>query len=193
MIDSFLPHYRKLLLEKMRKKEEAAKAKILEEKCTDKIIHHGLWQSHTEIDNMLGSYDTLTGKKEALKSQLRFRKEVLQQVTEDKTLFSYTKKEDTGDKRRQLTFKELSANLKVLVHQAAVRSGTEETHMLVGKRVKHFQIADGERTPYLGKIMSQVPGYPDWFNIVYDDDEDSVYTYHRLDEDFEKGDIEILV
>lgn len=186
---------RRQMLEKMKKREEIERAKILEkEKFTDNIIHHGLWQSHSEIDNMLASYSTATEKREALKCQLQFRKGVLTQVTEDKTLFNYSKKAECGDtsKRRQLTVEELTANLKVLVHQAIVRSGTEETHMLVGKRVKHIQVEEGERTPYYGKILSQVPGYPEWFNIIYDDD-DSVYTYHRLDEDFERGDIEILV
>ena len=150
---------RKQLEEKLKKKKEAAKAKLLEqERCTDDIIHHGLWQSHSEINNMLATYDKVSEKKAALKAQLQFRKEVLHQCPEDKSLFCMSKKQET--KRRQLTIEELTENLKELVHQAAVRSDTDETHMLVGKRGKHYQVEKqgdkGERKAYKGKIVSQV-------------------------------------
>ena len=41
---------------------------------------HGLWQSKNEIDNMANSYQTKTEQMEALKVQIKFWKNVLQQV-----------------------------------------------------------------------------------------------------------------
>jgi hypothetical protein len=45
---------------------------------------------------------------------------------------------------------------------------------------------------YLYPILIQVPSFPAWFNIIYDDDP-AVYTYHRLDSDEENADLQILV
>ena len=40
--------------------------------------------------------------------------------------------------------------------------------------------------------MFYVPGFPTWFNIVYDDDA-AVYTNHRLDKDLKTPDLENTV
>ncbi|XP_052238631.1 uncharacterized protein LOC127849925 [Dreissena polymorpha] len=37
-----------------------------------------------------------------------------------------------------------------------------------------------------------VPSFPDWFNIMYDGDE-AIYTYHHLDADVDKADMQILI
>ncbi|XP_053399184.1 uncharacterized protein LOC128545947 [Mercenaria mercenaria] len=39
---------------------------------------------------------------------------------------------------------------------------------------------------------NKVPYFPDWFNIVHDED-DAVYTYHQLQNDVEQADLVILV
>ena len=151
---------RTAVAERMRKREEATKAKLLEKEAfTTNILHHGLWQSHTEIDNMLPSYDSIATKKSALKAQLQFRRDVLLQQGSSKSLFSLSKMADT--KRRQLTVEELTSNLKQLVHQAEVVDGADGSkHMLVGKRVSHMQVVevDGkkERKAFKGRIISQV-------------------------------------
>ena len=36
------------------------------------------------------------------------------------------------------------------------------------------------------------PWFPEWFNIIYDSDQ-AVYTYHKLDNDLEAADLEIIV
>lgn len=67
------------------------------------------------------------------------------------------------------------------------------TTLLVGKRVKH-RFSDGN---YVGRVISVVPGFVNFYNIVYDNDvsEDGitkcVYTYKLLD-DYKKGDLEII-
>lgn len=45
---------------------------------------------------------------------------------------------------------------------------------------------------YFLVLFNQVPSFPDWFNVVYDQDS-SVYTYHQLPGDEDRGDLQILV
>ena len=59
--------------------------------------------------------------------------------------------------------------------------------LLVGKSVTH-KFKDKE---YKGRVISTVPGYPEWYNIVYEGDE-AVYTFKLLD-DYSKGDLKITL
>ena len=45
---------------------------------------------------------------------------------------------------------------------------------------------------YIWFHFLQVPSFPDWFNIMYDGDE-AIYTYHHLDADVDKADMQILI
>ena len=58
------------------------------------------------------------------------------------------------------------------------------THPLIWKNIKH---KFDDRIWYSGKVISKVPGYPLWYNVVYDSDE-SVYSY-QLRRDQEVGDL----
>ncbi|KAL3855105.1 hypothetical protein ACJMK2_014334, partial [Sinanodonta woodiana] len=49
---------------------------------------------------------------------------------------------------------------------------------------------DDIRTPYFRRVISAVPGYPDWMNVIYDDDF-AVYV-HKLGEEYRNGDLEIV-
>lgn len=70
---------------------------------------------------------------------------------------------------------------------------TKTTALLVGKIVIHTMLEDNERVPYLGRVISQVPGFPTWFNITYDDGNyESVYSYELVN-DYHDGDLEIVV
>jgi hypothetical protein len=40
--------------------------------------------------------------------------------------------------------------------------------------------------------LLQVPGYAEWYNIVYDGEEECVYTY-KLADDMEHGDLKLTV
>jgi len=76
----------------IKKREEARKEKLKkQEEYTCSILHHGLWQSESQIDNMLTSYKSKTQKVEAIKSQLKFRKEVLLQKPENISTFNVIK------------------------------------------------------------------------------------------------------
>ena len=149
--------------EKIRKREELKQAKIeRQEQYTKDILFHGLWQSELEIENMLKSYERKGDKIEALKAQLKFRKDVLQQIPNNKTVFNFSKSEEGKTLRKSLDVDELKENLKKLVKQAVVKDSESdiERHILVGKRVKHrFSTDEGDKW-YTRKVISQVTLVP---------------------------------
>ena len=65
--------------------------------------------------------------------------------------------------------------------------------LLTGKRVHHTfnESHDISDTTYSGTVISQVPGFPSWYNIVYDDDP-VVYSYKLVD-DYNAGNLSIIV
>ena len=141
------------------KREQLRRDKIRkQEQYTSDILAHGLWQSETEIDNMVLSYERKNEKLEAIKAQLKFRKEVLNQIPDDKTVFNVTKTKEGSKSRKQFSVEELVKNLKDHVKQSIVKDNLTETerHVLVGKRIKHRFMIDGEEKWYHGKVISQV-------------------------------------
>jgi len=129
-----------------------------------------------------------TEKIEALKAQLRFREQVLEQEAEDQ-LFRFSRKNETGG-RTNLSLEELLKNMFTLIENSLSLedSGEKTIASLIGKRVQHEFNEDGKNVLYLGKIISTVPGYPSWVNIKYDND-DSIYqcflqTFKKTAENF---------
>ena len=55
----------------------------------------------------------------------------------------------------------------------------------------HRFCEDGDIVVYTGEVISRVPGFPEWFNIVYEKEPGIVYTY-KLMEDIAAGDLEII-
>ncbi len=53
---------------------------------------------------------------------------------------------------------------------------------LTGKAIEHRFIENGKNKLYKGRVISYVPGFPDWFNVVYNDEPGVVYSY-KLSED----------
>ena len=160
------------------------------EDITSKMIFYGLWQSDKEVEDKLNEIPTIKEKLLALKSQINFRKVVLEQPVSNKALFSFSSKaEGTYNVVR------LKENVKALVRASCMMSSQAKDNpgcMLVGQRVYHIcENPDGTFSWYLGKVISQVPGFLDWFNIIYDDDA-SVYTFKLL-EDMTAGDLKIEI
>jgi hypothetical protein len=176
---------KKILAEKAavaeRKNEKKRKQK---EEIISKIFFYELWQTEHQIKEALGRIDSDQEKKEALKWQLKFRRFVLEQKHKDKAVFNFSKK------GLDFSLEQLVENLKKLLDEALKGPCNERTRrdtpLLVGKRISHT-FEDGS---YLGKVISIVPSYLDWYNVVYDNDE-AVYTYKLL-EDYRKGDLKIL-
>lgn len=52
-------------------------------------------------------------KLEALKSQIRFRKNILHQSADDKKIFNFSK--TVNNKRKELSWKEMSDNIKKII------------------------------------------------------------------------------
>ena len=194
------PQFKKMFKERKtsieEKRREALKKKAEEirrkrqklveekEKMSSKVVYYGLWQTQIEVEQKLSEF-TVKEQVEALKSQLNFRKKVLHQDIGDKTVFAFSVKS------KKHGVEQLKSNVLRLV-KSAQEGVCEESlgsnrPLLVGKRVLH-KFDEGE---WIGKVISVVPGYVEWYNIIYEG-QDSVYTY-RLQEDYSKGDLRIMI
>lgn len=108
----------------------------------------------------------------------------MQQEAPD-SLFKFSSKE-----KGQYTSQILRDNLALLLQQA--QQIETITSSLTGKSIKHrFEVDGGKQKFFKGRVISQVPGFPDWFNVVYVEEPGIVYSY-KLSEDIEKGDLKIL-
>ncbi len=140
------------------------------------------------MENVLADIPSQKEKIEAVKKQLQFRKTVLKQVA-DISLFCVGSKAG-GERYQRFSLDQIKANLGTLITQS-LRGPSQEDQMtgrplLVGKRVKHTF----EQGTWNGYIISVVPGYPVWYNIVYDGS-DNVYSY-PLQRDYAERNLEIL-
>ena len=157
----------------------------MKEKLTSDIIGHGLWQLEAQVDSVLTTIRSETKKRESLKAKIRFRKVVLQQNTSDELLYRFSSK-----LKGTFSSAVLHGNLLTLISAAAAADTTEPApSSLNGKKIKHQFQHKFEK--YNGQIISQVPGFPEWFNVVYENEPDIVYSYN-LTEDIANGDLEVL-
>ena len=166
----------------IRKKQK--KMMILQE-----ISYCGLWQSGSQTERNLATFKGKSDKVDALKAHLCIRKVILQQPppsTHDKSVYNFTVVGSQG-KGKEFTVTELTENVKVLVQAAAdlaQRNPIREADPVSWQGIKHKFEGD---TWYDGEVISQVPGYPAWYSVVYDGD-NSVYTY-QLRTDLQAGDL----
>lgn len=97
--------------EEFQKRAEKRRKKRMQlEKQSDDIVNHGLWKSPRECKLKLKELNRTSDKCNALKAQLRYRKNVLKQTDLDKKLYSFSKIGSNG-KRHPLTHMELMSNL----------------------------------------------------------------------------------
>lgn len=189
-------------LELLKEKEEAVRKKKensfkKKEKQTTEVIFYGLWQSSSVADDILKSITKTSEKRKALIAQLRFRQNVLKQYVKDKKIFN------ASAKGKPLSIETLTENVKRLIEEAASKDVNEDIQhrssrmpILVGKKVRH---TFNEGT-FTAKVISTVPGFPDYYNLIYDNELDSegkvtdttaIYTY-RLLEDYRAKKLEII-
>ena len=64
--------------------------------------------------------------------------------------------------------------------------------LLVGKRIEQRFLQNDMPMTYYGRVISQVPGFPEWYNVVYDDEPETVFTY-KLSEDYKNGDMKLIL
>ncbi|XP_065933731.1 girdin-like [Magallana gigas] len=97
--------------EEFQKRAEKRRKKRMQlEKQSDDIVNYGLWKSPRECKLKLKELNRTSDKCNALKAQLRYRKNVLKQTDLDKKLYSFSKIGSNG-KRHPLTHMELMSNL----------------------------------------------------------------------------------
>ena len=182
---------------KKKLKEKQLKIEAYQQKCfrekerlTNDIRVYGLWQSPSQVDEKLSTFSSTSGKMNALKAQLNFRRTVLGQPGEKK-LFQMSSAQDGKFK-----VEKVAQNLKKLITDSCSLPpvGEDSESVLVGKRIRHrFEIRQNQDNMlkwFTGTVINQVPGFNEWFHVVYDG-EDEVCTF-RLREDLEAGDLELL-
>ncbi|ELT88809.1 hypothetical protein CAPTEDRAFT_217367, partial [Capitella teleta] len=181
---------RRALRMKIAKNEET-KQRIIQrqEQITQDMIEFGLWQTEAEVENQVKSFTSKKLQLAALTAQLRFREKVLHQQPGGGRQQAFTISKKEGEKRVNLSVGELEEKVKSLVSQAMVRNDHGDSgHILTGKRVRHrFSAEDGshELDWHSAKVINQVPGFQEWWNLKYDGD-DCIYTY-RLEYDMQIG------
>ena len=185
------------LQQKQEQEKEAAKQRLLleKERITTDMIQYGLWQSEADVNEGLKLAKSETQKRQSLKAQLRFRKTVLQQTyNADKDIYKFSTKQ-----KGQLNSTALKVNLlKLIIAVANQQSFDSESSApsgsdihLVGRRINHRFTEDEQLVTYSGKVISTVPGFPEWFNVVYDNEPGIVYSFKLL-EDLRNGDLHVL-
>lgn len=89
-----------------------------------------------------------------------------------------------GENTKKLDTDALKTNLLLLIESALDVDANEVKQgnipLFVGKSIKHRF----EDSTYTGKVISVVPGFPEWYNVKYDNDP-AVYAYN-LKEDYKK-------
>ena len=126
------------------------------------MMIYGLWQNEQQMQAGLMKLKTKTSKLQALKAQLDFRKEVLEQNPVDKSIFCLSR-----NKKKKLSVDDVCTNLCELFLST---SGCDKEG-LIGKRIKHKWDVDGTEKWYFGTILDVVAGTDDWYNVRYDDEE----------------------
>ena len=180
---------RKSQIQKQKEKEESEKRRMeMKEKITSELTSYGLWLSAIEVDTNLRAMKSETRKCKALKAQLRFRKKVLEQQHPDDSIFNFSSKE-RGNFNSQL----LRQNLLKLIQEAksCPMPTSSGTTTLADRDIEHNFEADGCIKAYKGKVIAQVPGFSEWYNVVYTEEPGIVYTFKLVD-DLENGDLKLL-
>ncbi len=157
---------RRLAVAEKLQQAEALRLRRLQkrEKQTSDIIFWGLWQSEEQVTNSLLTITSIGDKVKALKAQLHFRQNILQQKPSDpalKDVYAMSKVGETG-RRISLRYQELAENVCRLIRHSysldAVmpRDEAPDVPLLVGKRVGHRFLVQGREIWYRGKVISQV-------------------------------------
>ena len=178
--------------ERKRQNKKEQRDKILRD-----ILYFGLYQNEKELDEAVESIKTKKEKIDALKAQIKFRKEYLNQnECAEPKLFVFS------ENKKPLTWEQLKSNCLKLINLAFTitpASGSERAKLYLKKKVIHTMLEKNdenddkeEGTPreYSATVISYVPGYPAWANLKYDND-DAIYV-ENLQEAIKDGTIKVM-
>lgn len=98
-----------------------------------------------------------------------------------------------GGKTKQCSAQQLAEKLKTLVlalhNIPPPEHQDEDRRPLFVDRIISHTFHDGE---YVGRVISAVPGFPQWFNVIYEGDE-AIYNTYKLYDDYASGDLRIII
>lgn len=179
-----------LQIKKQREKEKSERKLVeMKERITSELTEYGLWISTAEVKRQVSAITSETKRRRALKAQLRFRKKVLGQEHHNESVFAFSSKE-----KGQFTSALLCQNLLQLVQSCTCDEPTPSfsDDSLAEKSIQHnFKDSDGTVRAYEGRVISQVPGFEGWYNVVYTEEPGIVYTF-KLTDDLKNGDLKVL-
>ena len=162
--------------ENFQKKEKEIQVK---EALTNKKIHVvGLWTSKMEVEEGLQQLKSAKAKRDALKFQLNFRKKVLEQHHDDKSVFVFS-----HNKKPHSHSQLLSKLLKLLPTERQPLSTDQFIHipeLLVNKRIDHLFESDGGLQWYKGTVLEYFKDSQN-YRVVYDP-KDTEYFFPLLDD-----------
>ncbi|XP_065887842.1 uncharacterized protein [Dysidea avara] len=172
--------------DRRKKKEKEIKEK---ESLTKQISSAGLWTTKEEVHKGLDKMRTKKEKQDALKLQIKFRKRVLCQSTDDQAVFhfSHNHKPFTNSELLHNLFKLLSLDNGQSVLTS--RDVKEDPELLIYRRVEHRFNCDGKLLWYKGTVLG-FNKVTNEFRILYDDEEEEC-TFQLL-EDLERDDLRIV-
>ena len=143
--------------ESVRRKEQEYARKIeeeiqLKETLTRKIQKVGLWMTHQELSDGLAVIKSAKPKREALKLQINFRRKVLGQHHQEKSVFLFS------HGGRQHSLAQLTENLLKLLpsnkQALPIQQFIDDPARLVNKRIEHlFDTEEGGLQWYNGTVI----------------------------------------
>jgi hypothetical protein len=193
----------KELIERQEQKKreiETSRMRTLKRKedLTSIIVDAGLWQTFEMVESKMNDADDDKERYNACKNQIKFRRQCLQQYLPEDKGFTFTEK---GGKPKHWKVlrdhlnKFISAAICTPMSKSCTKTPDNEhftVPLLTGKTVDHsYNDEDDSQTIYRGQVISQVPGFPSWYNIKYEGDE-AIYSYKLVD-DYKEGNLTIVV
>lgn len=158
---------------------------------TKKLSPLGLWSNRDEVESGLQKITSKKDKLEALKVQINFRRKVLGQSHEDKSVFYFS------HNRKALTINELKLNLlklipeseSIQVYQLSADKITAHPDLLLYRRIKHRFECDGTLQWFDGTVLKYSPDTKEY--CVQYDNEDETFSFALLD-DYIANDLQIV-
>ena len=177
-------------LESATQANHRSRSKVYRSSKQVEVVQMGMVDIQSKLAHLEKQFDSRVSSL-MNKTQLDFRKKVLEPAHPDKSVFFITRHS------RQLSITEISNNLGRLLSSSQTQSSpispsvTLNCESLIGKEINHrWKSEGGVERWYRGTVLSLVPGTADWFNVQYEG-EDDVMSLNLL-MDIENGDLDIV-
>uniref|UniRef100_A0A8R1E442 Uncharacterized protein n=1 Tax=Caenorhabditis japonica TaxID=281687 RepID=A0A8R1E442_CAEJA len=156
----------KVVLQKIREKNQAAAAKTAKQaskrrSCIDEIVRIGFWKTDIDNDQGLSALKTLKLKRDAVISQLNFRKIVIEQTAPSTKFFNVTFNQSP------VPFAELLDRLRFLQRNDHSVGDVLLRGEIIGKSINHFNGA--MRSAVVRDVCTAEDGHTA-VDMQYDDD-----------------------